>query len=103
MTVLNEVLGMYHSGVFKDGQLVRNKSTNKQDLKTIRGDQITWIDGRETYCSNIGRLISEVDSIIMRANKMLNNGRMGDYVINGRTKVREYLSLAVNSEHRSIL
>lgn len=86
MAVLHEVLGMYHSGVFKDGQLVSNKSTNKQDLKTIRGDQITWIDGRETYCSNIGRLISEVDAIIMRANRMVNNGRMGDFVINGRTK-----------------
>uniref|UniRef100_A0A8D8TYF1 hypoxia-inducible factor-proline dioxygenase n=2 Tax=Cacopsylla melanoneura TaxID=428564 RepID=A0A8D8TYF1_9HEMI len=86
LAVLDEVLRMYQSGVFKDGQLVRNKSNNKQDLKTIRGDQITWMDGRETDCSNIGQLISKVDSIIMRANRMASNGHMGDYVINGRTK-----------------
>lgn len=30
----------------------------------------------------------QVDSIILTANKMANNGEMGNYVINGRTKVR---------------
>lgn len=84
MAVLNEVIGMYETGVFKDGQLVSNKV--KKDLKTIRGDQITWIDGKESSCRNIGMLISEVDAVIMRANRMANNGKMGDYKINGRTK-----------------
>lgn len=32
-------------------------------------------------------LVFQVDNIILRANKMANNGKMGDYVINGRTKV----------------
>lgn len=86
MAVLREVLGMYNSGVFRDGQLVSNRSTSRTDLKTIRGDQITWIDGREPNCFNMSYLISKVDSIIMKANRMSNNGRMGDYVINGRTK-----------------
>lgn len=85
MAVLSEVIGMYQTGVFKDGQLVSNKVT--KDLKNIRGDQITWIDGQESFCRNIGMLISEVDAIILRANKMINNGKMGDYTINGRTKV----------------
>lgn len=84
--VLNEVLNMYSAGLFKDGQLVSNKA-GANDLKTIRGDQITWLDGKEKQCQNIGMLISQVDAVIMRANKMCNNGKMGNYTINGRTKV----------------
>ncbi|KAL1129835.1 hypothetical protein AAG570_012779 [Ranatra chinensis] len=84
MAVLKEVVNMYETGVFKDGQLVSNKI--KKDLKTIRGDQITWIDGKEPDCKNIDMLISKVDTIIMKANRMSNNGKMGDFIINGRTK-----------------
>ncbi|RLU16882.1 hypothetical protein DMN91_010951 [Ooceraea biroi] len=83
--VLNEVLDMYSAGLFKDGQLVSNKAS-ANDLKTIRGDQIIWLDGKEQQCQNIGMLISQVDAIIMRANKMHNNGKIGNYTINGRTK-----------------
>ncbi|XP_060825876.1 egl nine homolog 1 [Bombus pascuorum] len=85
LAVLNEVLNMYSAGLFKDGQLVSNKA-GANDLKTIRGDQITWLDGKEKQCQNIGMLISQVDAVIMRANKMCNNGKMGNYTINGRTK-----------------
>jgi len=85
MAVLEEVLGMYTKGVFKDGQLVSNRVKN--DLKTIRGDQITWIDGKDTACKNIGMLISYVDAIILRANQMAGNSKIGEYNINGRTKV----------------
>ena len=88
MAVLDEVRTMYSKGVFKDGQLVSNKAKN--DLKTIRGDQITWLDGKESSCRNIGFLISQVDNIIVRANKMDDNGKMGEYFITGRTKVRSY-------------
>lgn len=84
--VLDEVLTMYSSGVFKDGQLVSSRG-RQGDHKTIRGDQITWIDGREKFCNNIGYLISQVDAVVMRANKMVNNGKLGSYNINGRTKV----------------
>lgn len=84
LAVLSEVLGMYKKGVFKDGQLVSNP-VNKE-LKSIRGDQITWIDGKEPFCKNIGMLISIVDAIIMKANHYANNGKMGKYNINGRTK-----------------
>lgn len=85
--VLKEVLNMYSAGLFRDGQLVSNRG-GASNLKTIRGDQITWLDGKEKQCQHIGMLISQVDAVIMRANRMLGNGKMGDYTINGRTKVR---------------
>ncbi|XP_054263399.1 egl nine homolog 1 isoform X2 [Macrosteles quadrilineatus] len=84
MAVLEEVTNMYQAGVFKDGKLV--SSVKEKDPKTIRGDQITWISGKESFCRNIGLLISEVDAVIMRANKMAENGKLGKYKINGRTK-----------------
>ncbi|XP_027851534.1 prolyl hydroxylase EGLN3 isoform X1 [Aphis gossypii] len=84
MTVLDEVLNLYNMGVFKDGQLVRNKASN--NLKTIRGDQIIWVDGREDSCKQIGQLISDVDAVVMGSNKMNDNGKLGNYTINGRTK-----------------
>lgn len=87
-----------------------------RDQKHIRGDKITWIGGREPGCSNIGHLInqvsggeregcthtmirvewksdivyvsnSQVDGVITMANKMQNNGKLGDYQIRERTKV----------------
>lgn len=84
--VLTEVIDIHKRGIFRDGQLV-SSVRRKGDLKTIRGDQICWIDGKERCCQNIGLLISQVDAVIMRANKMLNNGKLGQYNINGRTKV----------------
>lgn len=99
--VLTEVLHMYTQGNFKDGQLV-SSTGRRGDLKTIRGDQIMWVDGRERYCKNIGYLISQVDAVIMRANKMMNNGKLGNYNINGRTKVmiRELLKYHVFTNKR---
>lgn len=91
--VLAEVLNMYTKGIFKDGQLV---TTSKGDQKSIRGDQITWIDGKERYCHNIGYLIGQVDAVIIRANKMLNNGKLGSYTINGRTKVSVYKQKSIS-------
>ncbi|XP_024085275.1 egl nine homolog 3 isoform X2 [Cimex lectularius] len=82
--VLREVIEMHKNGKFEDGQLMSNNL--KADHKTIRSDQITWIDGNESFCTNIGMLIKEVDRVVMRANNMSNNGQMGSYTINGRTK-----------------
>ncbi|KAJ0173789.1 hypothetical protein K1T71_010938 [Dendrolimus kikuchii] len=84
LLVLNEVLDMYRSGIFSAGQLVSNPGST--EAQTIRSDRITWIDGKEPHCFYIRQLINEVDKIILRANKMPNNGKMGDYNINGRTK-----------------
>ncbi|KAL4711739.1 hypothetical protein ACJJTC_015805 [Scirpophaga incertulas] len=84
LLVRNEVLEMYRLGIFSAGQLVSNPKS--KDSQTVRSDLITWIDGKETYCQYIKHLITQVDNIVLRANKMANNGRMGDYLINGRTK-----------------
>lgn len=84
--VLAEVLAMRTQGAFKHGQLVTSTG-REDDLRTIRGDQIAWIDGREPGCQSVGRLIGRVDALVMRANKMGDNGKLGQYNINGRTKV----------------
>ncbi|XP_059478591.1 prolyl hydroxylase EGLN3 isoform X2 [Neocloeon triangulifer] len=83
--VLHEVLEMHEKGVFKDGQLVSTRLT-RNDLKTIRSDQIAWIDGKEASCKNIGHLISRVDAVILRANQMSAHGKLGKHAITGRTK-----------------
>ncbi|CAO1429456.1 unnamed protein product [Diamesa serratosioi] len=82
--VLQEVTNMYSAGVFKDGQLVANRS--KQDLKRIRGDKITWLGGKENGVTNIGHLINQVDAVITLANRMNDNGKLSNYNIRERTK-----------------
>ncbi|CAH0756183.1 unnamed protein product [Diatraea saccharalis] len=84
LLVRNEVLNMYRQGIFSAGQLVSNPKS--KDSQTVRSDLITWIDGKEPYCYYIKQLITQVDNIVLRANKMAHNGKMGDYFINGRTK-----------------
>lgn len=82
--ILKEVKNMHDQGVFEDGQLVRNRGNS--DLKNIRGDQITWVDGKEESCKYIGTLISRADAVITRASRMLQEKNF-PYTINGRTKV----------------
>lgn len=86
--ILKEVLQIEREGLFRDGQLVSTKGKNKEELKTIRGDQICWVHGKEVHYPNIGYLVNQVDFVIMKANKMPNNGKLGQFNINGRTKVR---------------
>ncbi|XP_038122837.1 egl nine homolog 1 isoform X1 [Culex quinquefasciatus] len=82
--VLQEVTGMYSSGVFRDGQLVSNRG--RKNLRHIRGDKITWIEGKEPGCSNIGYLINRVDAVITNCKRMKNNGKLGQYNIRERTR-----------------
>lgn len=84
MKVLQEVTGMYSSGVFRDGQLVSNRG--RKNLRHIRGDKITWIEGKEPGCSNIGYLINRVDAVITNCKRMKNNGKLGQYNIRERTR-----------------
>ncbi|KAG8448788.1 hypothetical protein GDO86_015742 [Hymenochirus boettgeri] len=76
--VLEEVEMLNRSGKFRDGQLVSQRTIPS---KNIRGDQIAWVEGKEPGCENIGALMSRIDEVIMHC-----NGKMGNYVINGRTK-----------------
>uniref|UniRef100_A0A182IXU5 hypoxia-inducible factor-proline dioxygenase n=1 Tax=Anopheles atroparvus TaxID=41427 RepID=A0A182IXU5_ANOAO len=84
LQVLDEVTGMYSSGVFRDGQLVSNRGG--KNLRHIRGDKITWIGGKEPGCSSIGHLINRVDAVITNCKRMKNNGKLGRYNIKERTK-----------------
>ncbi|XP_044747045.1 egl nine homolog 1 isoform X2 [Coccinella septempunctata] len=81
--VLQEVLNIYSKGIFQDGQLV---SKSKNDAQSIRSDKILWVDGKEPHCRYIGQVLKKIDALIMRANKTPNNGKLGCYNINGRTK-----------------
>ncbi|KAF4083521.1 hypothetical protein AMELA_G00142980 [Ameiurus melas] len=76
--VLEEVCALYTSGEFTDGQLVSQRSDS---IKDIRGDKITWIEGKEPGCEKIAALMSRMDDIVRHC-----NGKLGNYRINGRTK-----------------
>ncbi len=60
--------------------------------KNIRGDQIAWVEGNEPGCENIGSLMAHIDEAIMRSAA---NGQLGNYAINGRTKVSEVAYLCL--------
>ena len=77
--ILQEVQSLHRMGLFKDGQVVSKKT---ETTDKIRGDKITWREGTEAGCCNISKLISAVDTIVMRC-----NGKIGTYNINQRTKV----------------
>lgn len=81
--VLEEVNVLNHSGKFRGGQLVSQKNIPS---RSIRGDQIAWVEGREPGCESIGALMAHIDETVMYSAA---NGQLGDCVINGRTKVRE--------------
>ncbi|XP_029372970.1 egl nine homolog 2 [Echeneis naucrates] len=78
--VLEEVEFLNRSGKFRGGQLVSQKSIPS---RSIRGDQIAWVEGREPGCQNIGALMAHIDEAVMYSAA---NGQLGDCVINGRTK-----------------
>ncbi|XP_076747958.1 egl nine homolog 1 isoform X2 [Maylandia zebra] len=76
--ILENVKALYETGKFTDGQLVSQKSDSTKD---IRGDKITWIDGKEPRCEKIQFLMNRMDDLIRHC-----NGKLGNYAINGRTK-----------------
>ncbi|KAM8859263.1 egl nine homolog 1 isoform 3-T3 [Spinachia spinachia] len=76
--ILDNVQALQKTGKFTDGQLVSQKSDSTKD---IRGDKITWIEGREAGCEKIRILMSRMDDLIRHC-----NGKLGNYKINGRTK-----------------
>ncbi|XP_026175118.1 uncharacterized protein egln2 isoform X2 [Mastacembelus armatus] len=78
--VLKEVEALNHSGRFRGGQLVSQKTIPS---RSIRGDQIAWVEGREPGCESIGALMSHIDQVVMYSAA---NGQLGQYAINGRTK-----------------
>ncbi|XP_015296816.2 prolyl hydroxylase EGLN2 isoform X2 [Macaca fascicularis] len=77
--VLAEVEALKRGGRLRDGQLVSQRAIPP---RSIRGDQIAWVEGHEAGCRSIGALMAHVDAVIRHC-----AGRLGSYVINGRTKV----------------
>ncbi|KAM7174000.1 egl nine homolog 1 isoform 2-T3 [Macrochelys suwanniensis] len=82
--IAREVRALHHTGRFTDGQLVSQKSDSSKD---IRGDKITWVEGKEPGCQTIGLLMNSMDDLIRHC-----NGKLGNYKINGRTKGLHYSS-----------
>ncbi|KAA0707589.1 Egl nine -like protein 1 [Triplophysa tibetana] len=77
-SILEDVRGLYLTGGFTDGQLVSQRSDSSKD---IRGDKITWVEGKEPGCERIAFLMSRMDDLIRHC-----NGKLDNYKINGRTK-----------------
>ncbi|XP_008278660.1 uncharacterized protein egln2 [Stegastes partitus] len=78
--VLEEVEVLNRSGKFRGGQLVSQKSIPS---RSIRGDQIAWVEGKEPGCENIAALMAHIDEAVMYSAA---NGQLGNCAINGRTK-----------------
>ncbi|XP_078389494.1 uncharacterized protein LOC144671453 [Cetorhinus maximus] len=76
--VLLEVLNLHQNGTLMDGKVVSPLSI---PTRSIRGDKIAWVDGKEQSCTNIGLLMARIDELIIYS-----AGRLGSYMINGRTK-----------------
>lgn len=88
-SILENVKALHNTGRFSDGQLVSQKGDSTKD---IRGDKITWIEGKEAGCEKIRFLMGRMDDLIRHC-----NGKLGNYAINGRTKV----SIATESGHHA--
>ncbi|XP_026164550.1 egl nine homolog 1 isoform X3 [Mastacembelus armatus] len=89
--ILDNVKALHKTGRFTDGQLVSQKSDSSKD---IRGDKITWIEGKEAGCEKIRFLMSRMDDLIRHC-----NGKLGNYTINGRTKQATESNTAGNFPH----
>ncbi|MBN3313164.1 EGLN1 protein, partial [Atractosteus spatula] len=77
--ILEEVLRLHQSGKFQHGELATG---TRGKNKSIRGDKITWVDGMEPGCGNIGFLLSRMDRLVTFA-----DGKLGSYTIRGRHKL----------------
>lgn len=77
--VLQEVKRVHEDGNMQDGQLA---CQTLGQTKAIRGDKISWVEGIETGCRNVGVLLSRIDKLITFA-----DGKLGSYKIRGRHKV----------------
>uniref|UniRef100_A0A673XLW0 Egl-9 family hypoxia-inducible factor 2 n=1 Tax=Salmo trutta TaxID=8032 RepID=A0A673XLW0_SALTR len=95
-SVMGEVESLNRSGKFHGGQLVSQRSIPS---RSIRGDQIAWVEGHESGCEGIAALMAHIDEAVMHSAA---NGQLGDCVINGRTKVQGGL-LQIYPEGKSVV
>ncbi|XP_045605445.1 uncharacterized protein Hph isoform X2 [Procambarus clarkii] len=83
--ILKEVGALHSCGVFQDGQVV-SRQVQDQARGMIRGDKITWVTGSEPNCTNIGKLVTRVDSVVAKVNKHQDAGKLAHYNITWRTR-----------------
>lgn len=83
--ILAEVKDLHSLGVFQAGQVVSRQVQDPARGK-IRGDKIAWVTGSEPNCSAIGQLVSVVDSLVAKANKHQDAGKLAQYNITWRTR-----------------
>ncbi|XP_061101159.1 egl nine homolog 3 isoform X1 [Conger conger] len=76
--ILQEVIQIQQGGKLQDGELACRKLGTS---KSIRGDQVAWVEGNEPGCENIGFLLTRMDKLITYA-----DGKLGKYKIRGRHK-----------------
>ena len=81
--ILTEVKQLQDRGVMRQGQLVQSPSASSDNID-IRGDIITWVDGRGRSCENIQFLVSCMDAVVQNCSTL-----MEGYTINERTKVHK--------------
>lgn len=74
--ILQEVWELHRAGRMQDGELA---SRGLEHTKSIRGDQIAWVEGKELGCESIGYLLSRMDKLITDA-----DGKLGNHKIRGR-------------------
>lgn len=84
--ILHEVQELHLAGMMHDGKLA---SRRLGDTRSIRGDQIVWVQGKEPGCENIGYLLSKMDKLVTCA-----DGKLGKHKVRGRnSKVSKVCSL----------
>lgn len=84
--ILHEVQELHLAGTMHDGKLA---SRRLGDTRSIRGDQIAWVEGKEPGCKNIGFLLSKMDKLVTCA-----DGKLGKHKVRGRhSKVSRVCSL----------
>jgi len=83
--VLNEIWMLQQNDLFKDGQVMSGGGNSEPD---IRSDKISWTDGYQPQnCPNLRILVKLLDSIVMTANRVDNNGELSKYRLNCRTRI----------------
>lgn len=80
LEILEQVQDMHRAGLFTEGQLM-NSERGSSNLKHVRGDVLTWVDGGEEGCEDIGFLVSSMDAVILKC-----AGKLTNVNVNGRTK-----------------
>jgi len=83
--LLDEIWRMQKREYFVDGQVM---SGGGQHEPAIRNDKITWTDGfAPLNCPYLRYCVKLLDSIVLRANRVKNNGELGKYRLTGRTPI----------------